>query len=130
MSDTGTFSPRPPALPLSLQSQSTSTLFLSPLCQAGTNSLATPNSSFGIPAAVLPPSENPRAPQISSAPLQNKTRVAARPSPNKWHRAPQAIPTENPGEKPPRSPKVVPFPRRGELPRPLPAQERKKFRAP
>src|ERR1700682_1364801 len=129
MSDAGTFSPRPPALPPSLQSQSTSTLFLSPLCPAGTNFLATPHSSFGIPAEVLPPSENPRAPQTSSAPLQNKTRVAARPSPNKWRQAPQAIPTENPGEKPPRSPRVVPFPRRGELPHPLPARERKMFRA-
>jgi len=58
-------------------------LFSFALCQAGTNSLATPNSSFGIPAEVPPPSENPRAPQISSAPLPNKTRVAARPSPNK-----------------------------------------------
>src|SRR5260370_35389795 len=95
-------------------------LSMSPLAPAGKNSPAIPNSLSGIlPEAPLP-SENPPAPRIFSVPHQNKTHAARPPNPNKLLQVPPAIPTENPDEKPLRSPTAVPFPPQKALRRPVP----------
>src|SRR5260370_24948510 len=117
----------PSVLIRSRQGRLPSSLSLTPLAPAGKNSPAIPNSLSGIlPEAPLP-SANPPAPRIFSVPHQNKTHAARPPNPNRLLQVLPAIPTENPDEKPLRSPTAVPFPHQERLPRPGHAREQKKF---
>src|SRR5207249_11128130 len=116
-----------PATPLQ---RSPAVLGRSPSAPDGKKSPSIPDSAFDIRHEAPSLSANPPAPRIFSVPRQSKTRAAQPQNPDRSLREPPAIPTENLDEKPPQSPKAVPFPRLEGSPRPAPAREQKMFRAP